>query len=289
MYFDQTIAYYYPLIITIIGSSLVGLIAGCLGPFVLLRKQSLLGDTISHASLPGIVLALIISQQKDPALLLIGGAIAGGIGTLLTMLIAATTTLHKDTILGIILSSFFGMGLLFISLLQKYAYADQALINKFLFGNASILLLNDLHIVIIMGCIIITAIALLWKEFTMFSFDTHFTHSLGYSTTIIEMVSTALLVFTIVVGLQTVGVILMSSLLIAPAASARQWTNKVSSMVIISGCIGAGASTLGAYVSMLSHIPSGPMIVLVLSSIVCISLLFAPKRGLLWSPARSKQ
>lgn len=278
----QLLSEYYPLLLTIISCSIIGTVAGILGVFVLLKKQTLLGDTISHASLPGIVMALLISQQKDPAILMLGGTISGIIGTLLTIFIAKNTTLHKDTILGIILSVFFGFGLLLMSQLQKYLYADQAIVNKFLFGNASIVLLSDLKIIIVLGLIIIVALYACFKEFILETFDPAFAQSIGYSVQSINIIITFLLIMAIVIGLQTVGVILMSSLLIAPAAASRQWTNKIVTMITISACIGTSTSIIGTLVSIHQQMPTGPVIVVILSLIVFISLLCAPERGMIW-------
>lgn len=277
-----TFGYYYPLIITCLSCALIGLTSGLLGAFAFLKRQSLLGDAISHASLPGIVLALIITQQKNPFILLTGGAIAGSIGTLLTILIQRYTKLHKDTILGIILSVFFGFGLLLLSHLQKYPNAEQALINKFLFGNATILLISDLYVIIFVACVITFFIFTLYKELVTSTFDPLYMHMLGNAKTITDICYITLLVLTIVVGLQTIGVILMSSLLIAPAAAAQQWSSQFKHMLIISGCIGMGSTVVGGVLSNSAQVPSGPIIVILLSIIVFCSLLIAPNRGILW-------
>ena len=274
-------AYYYPLFLTILGCSLIGCVSGLLGTFALLKKQSLLGDTIAHASLPGIILALLITQTKQSDVLLLGGAIAGSIGVALTMLIKKYTTLKNDTILGIILSVFFGFGLLLLSQLQKYNFADQALINKFLFGNASIILISDMYLLGIICTIIMLICFLFWKEFVLNAFDPAFTHTIGFSSTIINMIFTCLLVITIVIGLQSVGVILMSSLLIAPAACARQWSSHISQMMFISGSLGILATVLGGCASNFLRLPTGPLIVVILSCCVFCSLIFAPKRTII--------
>lgn len=283
------IAHYYPLIIMCLSCSIIGLTAGMLGVFAFLKKQSLLGDTISHASLPGIVLALIITQQKNPAFLLLGGAIAGTIGTLLILIIQHTTRLQKDTILGIILSVFFGTGLLLVSHLQKFPSAQQALINKFLFGNAAIILIQDLYLLAAIGIVLILILLLAYKELLMLTFDPNYTQSIGYNKNLIELLYTALLVLTIVVGLQTIGVILMSSLLIAPAAAARQWTSQLKYMLLIACTLGMVMTTAGGIVSTWLHVPSGPTIVVLLSSCVVISLLFAPKHGSIWKYLRAQR
>lgn len=272
---------YYHLCLIIAGSSFIGLIAGVLGTFVYLRKQSLLGDTVSHAALPGIVLALIITSNTSPTLLLFGGALSGALGILFSEAIKRVCKLHSDTILGIILSVFFGMGLVLISILQKYPRADQAVLNKFLFGNISILLLSDLFPIIGIGSCVFLAIILFWKELKMHSFDPEFCSTIPHVASYTNSLFLLLLLMVISICLQCVGVILMSSLLIAPAVSARQWTIRVRSMMVLAAIFGSSAATLGTLISNQIQTPTGPTIVIILSIVVATSLLFAPERGLL--------
>lgn len=276
-------AHYYHLCIILLGSSCIGLIGGMLGSFVYLRKQSLLGDAVSHAALPGIVLALIITANTSPMLLLLGGALSGAVGIMLTELIRRICNIHTDTILGIILSVFFGIGLVLISILQKYPRADQAVLNKFLFGNISIMLINDLVPVIIIGSCVFIAIMLFWKELKVQSFDPIFCLTIPHVSLFTNSLLLLLLLMVITMCLQCVGVILMSSLLIAPAAAARQWTMHVGTTTSLAALFGTSSATLGTLISNYLHTPTGPTIVIILSILVAISLLFAPKRGLLIS------
>lgn len=278
MSLTATISYHYPLFISITGCAVVGIIAGCMGSLALLKKQSLLGDTISHAALPGIVISLIIGQAKNSSLLLFGGAVSGALGTLMSMTISRKSTLAQDTILGVILSSFFGTGLLLISLLQKYEFADQAIINKFLFGNAALILEREVVSMLAVGALIFSLVALFWKEITIHIFDTEYAHAFGFSTWIIETITNTLLIITIVIGLQTVGVILMSSLLIAPAAAARQWTHNFNSLFFMSGFLGGTCAALGGLLAVSADISSGPAIVITLSICVFISLWLGTSR-----------
>ncbi len=274
----------YTLRLVIIGTGLLGITSGALGTFVLLRRQSLLGDAISHAALPGIALAFLITHSKNPAVLLCGGALSGGIGAAIIILITRTTTLKKDTALGIILSVFFGFGLVLLTIIQKYPLAHQAALNKFLFGNASTLLPSDLYTMGIISFVVFLCLLLFWKEFTLFIFDTSFAHTIGFQTTLLDCLLTSLTVLTIVVGLQTVGVVLMSTMLIAPAAAARQWTTRLAPMTLLSACFGASASIIGSLISgTINQLPTGPTIVVVISFIVMVSLLCAPRRGVLWN------
>lgn len=270
----------YTLTITLIGITILGATTGLLGTFVFLRRQSLLGDAISHAALPGIAIAFLLTHSKNPLVLMLGGAISGGIGTIFMQLITHHTRLKKDTALGIVLSVFFGFGLVLMTAIQKMPIANQAILNKFLFGNISTLLPTDVYAMAIIGAIVCMITFVLWKEFALVTFDANFAHSLGFATHRLDALLTMLVVFAIVIGLQTVGVILMSSMLIAPAAAARQWTTRLEPMALLSVCFAVSAGIIGALVS--SHVdrfPTGPTIVVVLSFFVLVSLFCAPKKN----------
>jgi manganese/zinc/iron transport system permease protein len=270
----------YTLLLVLQGAVLLGITSGALGSFALLRQQSLLGDAISHAALPGIVVMFLCTYSKNPWILLCGGALAGVIGVLCMNYVCAHTKLKKDAILGIILSVFFGLGLVLMTVAQKIPIASQAILNKFLFGNAATLLPEDIYVIAAISLSIFTILALFWKECSAYVFDPIFIHSIGFSRKIIEAVLTVLLVLAIVIGLQTVGVVLMSTMLIAPAAAARQWSIRLSQMVFLAGIFGAISATAGVCISAhVDHVPTGPAIVVAASCIVLFSLMCAPKRG----------
>ncbi len=269
----------YTLFLVMQGAAFLGTLAGMMGVFALLRQQSLLGDAISHAALPGIIIMFLCTYSKNPWILLSGGACAGIIGVWIMNTILANTRLKKDTVLGILLSVFFGLGLVLMTITQKYACADQAIINKFLFGTIATLLPVDLLVIKVMSVMVILLLVVFWKECTLYIFDAQLFHLFGFSRSKIEFLLTMLLIVTIVVGLQTVGVVLMSSMLIAPAAAARQWTKHVGTMVLLAGFFGCISAMTGVYVSsIVEHLPTGPTIVVIASVIVFISLLCAPKR-----------
>jgi manganese/zinc/iron transport system permease protein len=270
----------YTLILVMQGAALLGLVAGVLGSFALLRQQSLLGDAISHAALPGIVIMFLCTHSKNPWTLLSGGAFAGALGVVIMNSVVEKTTLKKDAILGIVLSVFFGLGLVLMTVAQKIPVASQAILNKFLFGNVATLLPIDILVIQVITLCILLVLLVCWKECCVYVFDPVFTYFLGFSTRVIEFLLTVLLVLAIVIGLQTVGVILMSTMLIAPAAAARQWTTRLSRMILLAGSFGCASAVVGVYVSaVFNHVPTGPAIVVAASCIVFFSLLCAPKRG----------
>lgn len=273
-----------------IGAAILGIVSGALSSFAVLRRQSLLGDTMSHAALPGVVIAFIVTGQKDSLPLFIGAAIAGWLGTLLVLVITSQTRIKEDSALGIVLAVFFGFGLALLSWLQHQDAANQSGLDKFLFGRAAALIEDD---VALMGVISLAAVFILgafWKEFKLLSFDPDYATTLGFPVRKLDVLLTTLIVVAVVVGLQMVGVVLMSAMLVAPGAAARQWTDKLSHMVLLSAFFGAVAGVGGALVSSITTgLPTGPMIVLCISAIVILSLLFAPNRGLVWEWVRTQR
>ena len=223
----------YTFQIVMLGTSILGIVSGALGSFAVLRKQSLLGDAMSHAALPGIAIAFLITLSKSAWILLLGAAIAGWIGTILMIVIVENTTLKRDAALGIILSVFFGFGLVLLTLIQKLPIASQSGLDSFLFGSAATLLKADVVTMSVIGILTLTILILFWKEFKCLSFDPNFLRVIGYPYFKLDILLTTLIVFAIVIELQTVGVVLMSAMVIAPAAAARQWTDKLSVMVML--------------------------------------------------------
>ena len=273
-----------------LGAAALGLVSGGLGSFAVLRRQSLLGDAISHAALPGIALAYLITGSKNSLVLLLGAALAGWIGTLIVMGIGRTSRIKEDASLGIVLSVFFGLGLMLLTFLQHRPDAAQAGLDRFLFGQAAALLERDVIIIATLGAIALGVAALFWKEFKLLSFDPEFGASAGFRMRLVDVLLTTLIVISVVIGLQTVGVVLMSAMVVAPAAAARQWTDRLGRMVVLAAVFGAIAGVSGATVSATTeHLPTGPTIVLCLTGIVVVSLLGAPNRGVLWSWIRQKR
>ena len=261
----------------LLGTTLVGITTGIIGCFTLLNKQSLLGDTIAHATLPGLTGMFLIILQKSYALLLFGAGVTGLAGAACVHYIVKNTTLKKDAALGIVLSTFFGIGIIFLTMIQKLPNAHQAGIDKFLFGQAATLLNSDIMILSIISYIVITTIFMLWKELKIISFDPVYAQSIGLPVQKIHTILLLLIVLTVIVGLQTVGLILMSSFLIAPATAARQWTNSLFTTVFLSIIFSLIATITGTIISCnYPHIPTGPTIVIIATTITFISIVVAP-------------
>ena len=269
------------------GTAILGAVTGMLGSFAVLRKESLLGDAISHAALPGIAIAFLITGIKDGNVLLIGALISGLIGTFWIRGIVAKTHLKSDTALGLILSLFFGFGMLLLTFIQKQPDANQAGLDKYLFGQAATLVENDVWMMTISTGVCLFILMLFWKEFKLLLFDKDYTETLGFNTQFIDILITTFIVLAIVLGLQTVGVVLMSAMLLAPAAAARQWTNSLATMVFLAALFGALSGVFGTAISASqNNLSTGPIIVLVASVFVMFSFVFSPSRGLLFKQLR---
>jgi manganese/zinc/iron transport system permease protein len=272
------------------GAATLGLMSGALGSFAVLRRQSLLGDAVAHAALPGIALAFLITGSRETWALTIGAAILGWVGALLVIAIRRTTRIKEDTALGLVLSVFFGFGLLLLTFIQKRPNSSQAGLDKFLFGQAATLLISDVWLIVALGAAAFAVIMIFWKEFKLLCFDADYGATLGLPMRLLDIALTTTLVIAIVAGLQTVGVILMSAMVVAPAAAARQWTNRLGVMVALAAAFGATAGIGGAIASSTAAgLPTGPMIVVCLSLIAAASLLFAPARGIVWRALRERR
>jgi manganese/zinc/iron transport system permease protein len=270
-----------------LGTAVLGAVTGMLGSFAVLRKQSLLGDAISHAALPGIAIAFLLTGAKDSNVLLLGALISGLIGTFWIRGIINKTHLKSDTALGLILSLFFGFGMLLLTFIQKQPNANQAGLDKYLFGQAATLVESDVWMMAIVTGICLFVLLLFWKEFKILLFDADYTKTLGFNTKTIDVLITSFIVLAIVLGLQTVGVVLMSAMLLAPAAAARQWTNSLGIMVFLAAIFGAFSGVLGTAISASqNNLSTGPIIVIVASIFVLVSFVFSPSRGLLFKQVR---
>jgi manganese/zinc/iron transport system permease protein len=280
----------YTLRTVALGAAALGVVSGGLGTFAVLRGQSLLGDAISHAALPGIALAFLLTGSKAPLVLVAGAGAAGWVGTLAVRGITGRSRVPFDAALGMVLSVFFGVGLVLLTYIQGRPDASQAGLDKFLFGQAAALVMADVVTIAGLGAVALAIVALLWKEFKMLAFDPDYAAALGFRTGALDALLTTLLVIAIVVGLQTVGVVLMSAMLIAPAAAARQWTDRLGRLVVLAALFGAASGVAGAVVSATTaRLPTGPTIVLCASALMLVSLLVAPERGLLSRVIRARR
>jgi manganese/zinc/iron transport system permease protein len=266
------------------GAALLGTISGVLGCFAVLRRQSLLGDTLSHAALPGICLGFLWAGARELEALLAGAFLTGAAAALLVLLIAGRSRLKTDAALGIALSVFFAIGIVLLTHIQAGGGAGQAGLSTFLFGQAAAMLRADLGVMAAVTAAALLLVAVLWKEVKLVTFDPGFAAAAGLPVVALEIALTVMIALAIVVGLQLVGVVLMTAMIVAPPVAARQWTRRLESMVLLSAGFGVLAGVSGAVISATARgLATGPVIVLAISAIVLVSLLLAPERGLVWT------
>ena len=273
--------------IIIVGAALLGLTAGVVGTFAVLRKESLIGDGLSHAALPGIALAFLWSGTKDTVWLLTGAAVSSLITSWLIALTVRYTKIKFDAILATLLSSFFGFGMVLLTYIQSLDNASQAGLTKFIFGQAASMMIKDVYLTSAAAVLIILLVLIFWKELKLTSFDEEYARTLQIPVTSVTVLYRGMLLLTVIIGIQTVGAVLISSLLIAPAAAARQWTDKLGTMITLAGFFGA-LSGIGGVIwsASVTKLPTGPAIIVCLSTIVFISLLFSPKYGIIYRGLR---
>ena len=273
----------------ILGASILGIVGGVMGCFALLRRQSLLGDALAHAALPGVCLAYMLTLSKNPGPLFLGALVAGLFGALSILAISRFSRIKEDSAIGIVLSTFFAVGIVLLTHIQKLPYGNQSGLDKYLFGQAATLMPRDVFWMAILGTMVLCTVVLFYKELHMLIFDREFGASLGFPMRRLEILLTLLLVTVVVVGLQTVGVVLMVATLVTPAAAARQWTERLWLMLLLAALIGGGSGTVGALLSAtIPRLPTGPVIVLCSSAVLVLSLLFAPRRGMIWAWLRHR-
>ena len=286
----MTILQSYTTQMVLLGTALLGLASGIAGTFAVLRKESLIGDGLSHAALPGVVIAFLLTGIKDIEVLITGAALSSITAAWLITITVENSKIKFDGALATILSAFFGLGMVLLTYVQSLNNAGQAGLSKFIFGQAATILARDVYITSAAALIIIVLTALFWKELKLISFDVEYAKTLQIPVTFTLILYRSLLIMTIIIGIQSVGAILISSLLIAPAVGARQWTNKLGTMCILAGFFGM-VSAIGGTIwsTSVQKLPTGPAIIVILSVIVLLSLIFAPNRGILWQYRKNKQ
>lgn len=279
----MTIFQSYTTQMVLLGTALLGLASGIAGTFAVLRKESLIGDGLSHAALPGVVIAFLLTGIKDIEVLIAGAALSSITAAWLITITVENSKIKFDGALATILSAFFGLGMVLLTYVQSLNNAGQAGLSKFIFGQAATILARDVYITSAAALIIIVLTALFWKELKLISFDVEYAKTLQIPVTFTLILYRSLLIMTIIIGIQSVGAILISSLLIAPAVGARQWTNKLGTMCILAGCFGM-ISAIGGTIwsTAVPKLPTGPAIIVILSILILLSLIFAPNRGMLW-------
>lgn len=257
----------------------VGVICAVVGSYLMVQRLALLGDAISHSVLPGLAIAYMVGAN-----IFVGAFIAGIISTILINLISTRSNIKEDTAMGIVFSAFFALGVTLITVVQKDNKID---LNHFLFGNILAVDGNEVRDTLIIAGVVLTVVGLLYKELLFYTFDKLGAQAVGLPVGLLDLGLMILIGLTIVASLKAVGVVLVLSLLITPAASAYLLVNRLHLVMLLGIIIGVISSITGMYLSYYYNLPSGPAIILVASSIFVVTLLFSPSQGLLTNPSGS--
>jgi manganese/zinc/iron transport system permease protein len=272
----------------LIGSILLGISCGLMGGFIVVRKMALFGDTLSHAVLPGVAMGFLWNMEKDPVAIFIGATIAGLLGGAMVALIRQTTRLKEDTALGIVLASFFAVGICLLTRIQKMP-GNKGGLDEFLFGSAAFIGRADIILMAVVTALVVLLVGLFYKELLVTSFDAAFARSAGFPVNIINYALTLLLAFSVVVALRAVGVVLVSAMLITPAAAAYLLTDRMHRLLGLAALFGVMAGAMGAFISFLTtNIPTGPLMVVAATMVFALAFFFGPRHGVLMRWWRQK-
>lgn len=262
----------------ILAAILLGAGCGLLGCFVVLRRVALMGDAISHAVLPGVVAGLIYSPDRNPLILFFFAVVAGLFGAALVKAMMASTRLKSDTALGIVLATFFALGIVWQSRHQNETVG----VMNFLFGNVGAIDASDLRMMIVTTAVLLLVVFLLKRPLLVMSFDEGFSRGLGYPVKFLDAIFYFLLTFSVVVSLQAVGVVLVSAMLITPASAAYLLTDRFGRMLLLSVGFGVLSGVMGGVVSaQVNGVPTGPVITLAATLVFIAVYAFAPEHGVL--------
>lgn len=284
----------YNTLIVTLGAIFLGWAGGTVGTFLLLRKRSLVSDALSHATLPGVGAAFLVmayfggSGRFLPGLLA-GAALSAALGLWCVEWLMRNTRLQADAAIGAVLSAFFGFGVVLMTVIQSAQLGQQAGINSFLLGSTAGMLRSEAITLTALAIACALALHAMRRDFTLVAFDETFAAATGTDVRRTDLILMLLVGAVTVVGLRVVGLVLVIALLIIPPVAARFWTDRVERMVAISGGVGALSGYFGTALSAsIPDLPTGPIIVLVATTLFSLSLLFAPKRGAIAARARAR-
>ncbi len=269
----------YNTIVVMIGVSLLGVAAGAIGAFALLRKRAMMSDVLSHATLPGIGVAFLVAvalgaNGRSLPVLLAGATIAAIVAALTVQWLSRSARLPEDAAMGAVLSVFFGLGAVLLSYIQTLRTGAEGGLSHFILGQTAAMSEQDAFLIGAVAAGVILAIVLLGKEFRIVCFDPEFGAVQGWPIARIDLMLMALVVIVAVIGLQAVGMLLIVALMIVPAAAARQLTHNLWMMVALSALMGGFSAWIGAALSAtFPRAPAGGLIVLVAGGVFILSLL----------------
>jgi ABC-type Mn2+/Zn2+ transport system permease subunit/Mn-dependent DtxR family transcriptional regulator len=269
----------------LLGSALIGAVLGVLGCFVVLRRMALIGDAISHAVLPGVVVAFLLVSTGITGLF-IGALVAGILTAVGINLVSRLSRVKEDAAVGIVFTAMFALGVILISWLPAGTHFD---LKCFLFGDPLAVRTTDLISIAIIVPIVIGTVFVLFRPLKLMSFDPVMASTMGFNVTVLHYVLMILLSGTVVAALRSVGVIMAVAMLITPAAVGYQLTNRLQSMIAIAAGTGAASALLGMFLAFQVDCPPGPAMVLVATLLFVAAMILAPERGVLAERRRRRR
>ena len=255
----------------------VGLVCAVLSCWLTLLGWSLMGDAVSHAVLPGVVLSYVIGLPFAVGAFVFGAAAVGLIG-----LVSRTSRVKEDAAIGVVFTGLFAAGLVLVSMVPS-----QVDLFHILFGNVLGVSDADIAQVVGLGALTLLIILASWRTLVLYAFDSTHAHAIGISPRRIEALLLGLLALTVIVALQAVGIVLVVAMLITPGATAYLLTDRFSHMLWIAAAVGVGASVLGTYVSFHLDASTGGSIVCVLTLVFIATYLLSPTHGVLTRARRT--
>lgn len=270
-------------------SALVGMACAVLGCFVVLRRMALIGDALSHAILPGVVVALMITGNAGIVGLFIGALIAGVVTALLIKLVSQFSRTKEDSAIGIVFTALFALGVILISNLPRGTHFDP---KCFLFGDPLAVGHDDVLMMGIVAPLVLIVVTLLYHRLKLTSFDPVVAAAMGIPVAVFHYLLMGLLSATVVAGLKTTGVVLVVAMVITPASAAYQLTNRLAPMLLLAGVFGALSALLGMSLAFVTNSPTGPAMVIVATLLFLVAMLLSPAHGLLfrgWRRARVRR
>ncbi len=265
----------------LLSTMILGIAAGMVGCIAYFKRQNLMSDALSHAALPGVVIAFILFAEKQLYVLIIGAAVSALCGALFIQAVSTSTRISEDASMGMVLAVFYGLGIMLLTIANRMVSGNQSGLDSFIYGQAAAMVRSDMYTMILLALAVVFILFLLLKEWKVYLFDGGFAKGIGLSVRGMDLLYIGILVTTIVIGIQAVGVILMAALMITPAVSARYWTKTFAMMLLLSALFGGISGAVGTLITALwSGLPTGPFIVVVASSLFIFSLLFGKEKGI---------
>lgn len=293
MFFERAREFFtfqYDFVAYALGASvLVGLVCALVGTFLVLRGLSLMGDAVGHATLPGVAGAFLLTGRQHPVALLFGALISAVLAALVVSVLSRGPRVRSDAAIGIVLSVFFGVGILFLAAIQGSATGAQAGLTNFLFGNAAAIVASQVWVLAGIACVLSAVVGLFYRPLAMMSFDESYARSVGINTSALEVGLLAALAIAVVISIQAVGVILVAAMLIIPPSASRFLARSLPGVIVFAMSIGALSGALGSMISYIYEgVATGPAMVLVAAAIFLFALFFGPQEGIVISRWRRR-